>query len=310
MEWQKLTVFTSNEAVAAVANLLLESGVAGIQIEDAADLNKIKAKYGEAVAAQAPVTNGAQVSAYFQSELPDLSTLQQHVTDLAQFGLDPSPARVEVTADDDSTWKDNWEAYYHPLRVTRYLTVAPSWSDYQPQQVQEQVIRLDPGQSFGTGTHPTTVLSLEALEQTVRGGESMIDVGTGSGVLSIAAKLLGAADVAAYDVDQVAVVAAQKNIALNPDAGEIKTGINDLLKGIVTPVDLIVANILPEALLPLIPQAKALLNPNGHFLLAGIIAARGPEIQAALEASGFQVVQQLTHAGWVALIAEHAGKDE
>ena len=189
----------------------------------------------------------------------------------------------------DDAWVDLWKKYYHPVRLTKYLTIVPSWEEYQKEQEDEILIRLDPGRAFGTGTHPTTQLALQALETSVRGNESMIDVGTGSGVLSIAARHFGVDKVYAYDIDDNAVTAAKENFALNPISNNIEVKPNNLLEGVHKNVDLIVANILAEIIVPLIPQAKSNLKDGGIFITSGIINDKKELILTELEQNGFVV---------------------
>ena len=186
----------------------------------------------------------------------------------------------------------------------------PSWESYTPETTDEKVIKLDPGRAFGTGTHPTTKLALQALETVVRGGETMIDVGTGSGVLSIAAKYFGVAQIAAYDVDAEAVKAAEENLALNGMQDAITVGANDLLAGIKTKVGLITANILAEIIVPLIPQAYECLKPGGIFITSGIIADKKDLIVSEIEAKGFVIDQILNIKDWYSIIAHMPTTDE
>ena len=188
--------------------------------------------------------------------------------------------------------------------------MVPSWEDYQPKAKDERIIKLDPGMAFGTGTHPTTKLSMQALEMVIHGGERMIDVGTGSGVLSITAKQLGAGDIRAYDLDQVAVDSAKKNLDLNPIASDVKVAANNLLNGITGEADIIVANILAEVIIPLIPQAWGLLPVNGYFVTSGIIAEKADQILAAQRQQGFKIRQTLKMGDWYGVIAQKPGDDE
>ena len=276
MDWTAVKVVTSSEAVEAVSYLLTNEGAVGVQIEDAKDFANLKpgryGKYGEIIDPNdiPHRKSGAAVTGYFPQNVfvPELiTTIQEKVNKLKDYQLDPGAATVTSEAVNNKEWATVWQKYYHPLRVTNQLTIVPQWENYQPSSPSEKLIVLDPGMAFGTGTHPTTRLMLEALEIVVHGGESMIDVGTGSGVLSIAAKLLGAGQVEAYDIDDVAVRSAKKNINLNQSAKDIKVGVNSLLDGIHTQVDLVVANILAEIIVPLVPQAYENLKPGGQFLV-------------------------------------------
>ncbi|KRK94694.1 ribosomal protein L11 methyltransferase [Levilactobacillus acidifarinae DSM 19394] len=311
-----MSVITTNEAVEAVSNILQEAGASGVKIDDAADYEHLKpGKYGEIVDLKTIPhrTSGAEITAYYPETvfIPEiLPTIKQRVNGLSQFGLDPSPATVTSKAVADESWATAWQKYYHPVRVTRYLTVTPSWENYQPVQTDEHVIRLDPGMAFGTGTHPTTVLSLTELEMVVRGGESMYDVGTGSGVLSIAAKYLGVDQIKAFDLDDVAVRSAKTNLALNPIASDVVAEPNNLLNGIHQPVDLVVANILAEIIVPLVPQAWENLQPGGHFLTSGIIADKLATVVAAQEKQGFIIDNVLQMKDWRGVIAHKPTEDE
>ncbi|WOY88220.1 50S ribosomal protein L11 methyltransferase [Ligilactobacillus murinus] len=294
MDWIKLTVTTTNEASEAVINLLMENGAGGVEIDDS-DLSQV------------------ELATYFQAQaglVELLPELEQKIAQLREFGLDPGKGTVELAELDDDSWADVWKKYYHPVRLTRYLTIVPSWESYTPETTDEKVIKLDPGRAFGTGTHPTTKLALQALETVVRGGETMIDVGTGSGVLSIAAKYFGVAQIAAYDVDAEAVKAAEENLALNGMQEAITVGANDLLAGIKTKVELITANILAEIIVPLIPQAYECLKPGGIFITSGIIADKKDLIASELEAKGFVIDQILNIKDWYSIIAHMPTTDE
>lgn len=319
MDWTAITVETTNEAVEAVSYILSNVGSTGVKIDDAADFAKLKpgkyGPYGEIVnPSELPHReNGAAVTGYFPPKIfvPELITeIRQRVAQLKQFGLNPAPGTVTSSAIDNQDWATEWQKYYHPVRVTSQLTVVPEWEDYQLVNPNEKLIVLDPGMAFGTGTHPTTQLMLQALEMVIMGGESLIDVGTGSGVLAIAAKLLGAGDVEAYDVDKVAVDSAQKNVALNPAATGIKLGVNSLLDGIQAQKDIIVANILAEIILPLIPQAYANLRPGGKFLTSGIINDKFTEVRDAQIEQGFIIDETLRMKDWYGIIAHKPTEDE
>lgn len=319
MDWTAITVETTNEAVEAVSYILTDVGSTGNKIDDAADFAKMKpgnyGPYGEIVDPdELPHReHGAAVTGYFPPKLfvPELvSEIKQRVQKLTDYGLDPAPAKVTSSAIDNQDWATAWQKYYHPVRVTSHLTVVPEWEEYNAESPHEEKIILDPGMAFGTGTHPTTKLMMQALEIVVMGGESVIDVGTGSGVLAIAAKLLGAGNVEAYDVDNVAVESAKKNVALNPKVHDIHLGVNSLLDGIHTQKDIIVANILAEIILPLIPQAYENLKPGGYFLTSGIINDKFDEVRKAQIKQGFRIDETLRIKDWYGIIAYKPTEDE
>jgi len=156
--------------------------------------------------------------------------------------------------------------------------------------------------AFGTGTHPTTSLTLQALETVLRGGETLLDVGTGSGVLSIAAKYLGAKDVYAYDLDEVAVRAAKENMDMNEVAKDVHVAANDLLNGITIESDVIVANILADIILLMIPDAWRLLKQTGRLIVSGIIEEKKQMVIDAMKEQGFVVDQIFQQKDWYAII--------
>lgn len=319
MEWTVVTVITSNEAVEAVSYILTDEGASGVQIDNAADYAHLQAghygKYGEIVDPQTLPhrQHGAAVTGYFPPKtfLPELiRTIESRVKQLASFGLNCGPGTVESSAIKDEQWATVWQKYYHSVRVTNQLTIVPKWEDYHRQQAGEKLLILDPGMAFGTGTHPTTKLMLQALETVIKGGESMIDVGTGSGVLSIAAKQLGAGHVIAYDIDETAVASARENLNLNPVASDVELGVNSLLDGIHQQVDLVVANILAEIIVPLIPQAWDNLKQGGQLLLSGIIKDKLSLVTETLSKQGFLVDETLRMKDWYGIIAHRPTEQE
>lgn len=237
-------------------------------------------------------------------------SIQIEVNQLSDFGLDAHPGTVTVQSVADADWATEWQKYYHPVRVTRHVTIVPKWEDYQPVQADEQVIVLDPGMAFGTGTHPTTKLMIQALEVIVRGGESVIDLGTGSGVLGIAARLLGAGEILGTDIDEVAVKSAQGNVDLNPKAADMQLMVSDLLKDVPEKkYDIVIANMLAEVLDMLIPNVNDILQPNGYLLLSGIYYDKRDKIIDALTEQGLVVEQSTKLGDWYGIIAKLADEE-
>ncbi|MGL9894467.1 50S ribosomal protein L11 methyltransferase [Enterococcus mundtii] len=308
MKWNEVKIETASEAVEAVANILMEAGASGVAIEDSLDVENFKSDpYGEILTKEdfTTIEEGAIVMAYFPETvfLPEiLPFIKERVTKLPEFGLAIGKNIVTVSEVEESNWATAWKKYYHPVRITRLLTVVPSWESYQTNDPLEKIITLDPGMAFGTGTHPTTSLTLQALESTLRGGETVLDVGTGSGVLSIAAKHLGAKEVYAYDLDEVAVRSAKENMDLNEVAKDVHVSANDLLKGIEIESDVIVANILADIILLMIPDAWRLLKQTGTLIVSGIIEEKKEMVLAAMEEQGFVVDQVFQQKDWYAIM--------
>lgn len=188
--WQELTIMVSREAEEAVSNILIDLGSQGVAIDDSADYLGEAGPFGE-VLPQVEQLNMVAITAYYP-ETANLEMIRQEVKErlvqLRDFGLEIGETQLTTQQLAEEDWADNWKKYFEPARITHDLTIVPSWTDYEV-TTGEKIIKLDPGMAFGTGTHPTTKMSLFALEQVLRGGETVLDVGTGSGVLSIASSL-------------------------------------------------------------------------------------------------------------------------
>lgn len=304
MNWLEVSVNTHSESVEVVSSILIELGSKGVSIEDPQDYYQLTDEQLEWLKVQQKdlyETDTVIVKGYFQpsqwSKDSDV-LLHEKLEEIKVYGLQTGPLSIQVKEVGEEDWANAWKQYYFPVRVTRFLTVVPSWVDYEKEQDDELLIELDPGLAFGTGTHPTTQLSLTALEQTIRGNESVLDVGTGSGVLSIASKLLGASKVTAFDIDEMATRVAKENIALNPTIGEIEVYENNLLVGVNQKSDLIVANILAEILLQMPEDAYRNLKDDGSLILSGIIESKANEVKEAYEKAGFTLVERMIMREW------------
>jgi ribosomal protein L11 methyltransferase len=211
----------------------------------------------------------------------------------------PSPTVREVHEED---WANAWKEHFFAHRVGERLVIKPSWREFEAGP-DDLVIKLDPGMAFGTGLHPTTKLCLVLLETLVRGGEQVLDVGTGSGILSLAAARLGATAVHAVDLDEVAVDAAQANVAVNELEAIVSVGkgsAGDAPAGAT--YDLVVANIIARVIVDLAVELAARVRPGGHLIASGILEVRAGEVAAALAAAGLELVDHRSEADWQALV--------
>ena len=301
--WQELTIEVHREAEEAAANILIESGCQGVAIDDSADYLGQVGIYGE-MFPEIEQEERVRITGYYPDTV-DMEAVKAQVharlKELAGFGLETGQVDLtqQVLAEED--WADNWKKYFEPARITHDLTIVPSWTDYEA-TAGEKLIKLDPGMAFGTGTHPTTKMSLFALEQVLRGGETVLDVGTGSGVLSIASSLLGVKEIYAYDLDDVAVRVARDNIGLNPDMDNIQVAAGDLLRGVEIEADVIVANILADILVHLTEDAYRLLRDQGYLIMSGIISEKWDLVRESAEAAGFFLETHLIQGEWNACV--------
>jgi len=212
-------------------------------------------------------------------------------------------SRVSYKKRDEEDWAHSWKAYFWPQKISRRLVVKPTWREYQAAS-DEIVIELDPGMAFGTGTHPTTTLCAAMIEKYLHKGDCFLDVGTGSGILMIAAARLGAARVCGIDTDETAVQVAAANLKLNsipPETFQVKTA--NLVDETSETYDMIAANILTHVILGLIVDIPRVLNPGGVFICSGIIEKKQPQVAEALQNNGFDVLETAVKEEWVAITA-------
>jgi len=202
----------------------------------------------------------------------------------------------------EESWESNWKKYYKPFKIGKKLAVCPTWEKYAAKSG-EAVIRLDPGMAFGSGTHESTRLCLELLQENIRGGELVLDLGCGSGILSIAALLLGAKNADLTDIDEAALKVARENAATNGVEDRAGFFLGSLASGINGKYGIVLANIVADVILELIPDLDSLLCENGVFIASGIIDARAAEIEGAVLNSGYIIREKIERNGWVAYLA-------
>ncbi|KAF6585828.1 MULTISPECIES: 50S ribosomal protein L11 methyltransferase [Paenibacillus] len=318
MLWNEITIHTSEEAVEMISNFLHEAGAGGVSIEESGSLNKPRdTSYGQWY--DRPLNDipegQAIIKGYFAEEVDMDSVraqIEPRVEQLRTFDIDPGEVRYELKTVHEDDWANAWKQYFKPLRVSDRLTIKPTWEEYEPASEDEKIIELDPGMAFGTGTHPTTSLCLRTLESVIQGGEEVIDVGTGSGILAIGAVKLGAKHVLALDLDPVAVSSARENTRLNELEERITIKESDLLSvlnasdptlGIQLPVKLVVANILAEIILLFIDDVYNALQPGGIYIASGIWKNKEEAVETALKAAGFEITEINRDEDWLAFVA-------
>ena len=210
--------------------------------------------------------------------------------------------KLETNGIEQEDWQNAWKKYYHAMDIGQRLAIVPGWETYDTDRI---VITMDPGMAFGTGTHETTSLCLETLDSMVKGGERVLDIGTGSGILAIAALKLGAAEAEGVDIDPMCVRTAGENAELNGVQDHFRVLVGDLSDKASGKYDLITANIVANAILHLAPAVPALLAENGTFIASGIIDTRRDEVADGLRAAGLEVVEIREENGWECILCRH-----
>lgn len=312
MKWSEIRIHTTNEAVEPISNILHEKGAAGLVIEDPLDLEKEhETRFGEVyeLDPQEYPDEGVYIKAYLPASeflRETVTEIKENVRSLRQYGIDIGKSTVTVSEIDEEEWAKAWKKYYKPVKVSDKITIIPTWEEYTPSSSDELILELDPGMAFGTGTHPTTMLSIQALERYLQKDDLVIDVGSGSGVLSIASILLEASKVHAYDLDDVAVKSTTLNAELNNMESRIIAKQNNLLEGVDIKADVIVSNILAEIIEKFIPDAWNNLTEGGYFITSGIIGSKKQYIEEKLKQQGFEIVETNKKEDWISVIARKA----
>lgn len=298
-EWTQIRV-SMKLAILSEVTAIMSMVCNNLQIEDYSDID-LKTCYGDLIdesILNADKTRGA-VSIYLPAErgvADSLSFLQE------RFKKENLDVTIEVNGLKEEDWANSWKQYYKTLKIGKRIVIVPAWETYEPQE-NEITVRMDPGMAFGTGTHETTRLVIELLEDYTVPGCRMLDVGTGSGILAICASKLGAATCNAYDIDPMAVRVANENIR---DSGQknITCQVSDLLRQVDLsdgPYDLICANIVADIIIRMTPDVGAYLKDNGVLLASGIISERADDVIAAFLKQGFAIAEKREDNGWCAL---------
>ncbi len=298
MNWTQISVIVDGEAAEAVAEVLRPFAHGGVHLEQqAADLSP------DATAPQ--LEQQVTVSIYLL-QTDDNPALRHRIEEmlwhLGQLYPIPAPTFTEMREED---WATAWKQHYKPLRMGRHILICPAWEQVNPQP-DDLVLLMDPGMAFGTGLHPTTRMCLEVVEELAQPGMTTLDLGTGSGILSIAAAKLGAAPILALDTDEVAVRSAHQNCAANRVAEliQVKKGSLDSLKS-TQQWDLVLVNILATVIVKLFGEGLAEhIRPGGLIVLAGIIEEQGPDVLAAMKENEIELVEQRRIKDWITLIGQ------
>ncbi|MCM3738691.1 50S ribosomal protein L11 methyltransferase [Oceanobacillus luteolus] len=308
MNWTEVCIHTTREAVESISYVLHEAGLSGLIIEDPLDLIKARdSQFGEIYELNPNdyPEEGVRIKAYLpvNSYLKDsIAEIREEINKLTDYH-DMGKNEITLSEVHEEDWATAWKKYYKPLQVTDNITIKPIWETYEPKRDSEIIIEMDPGMAFGTGTHPTTVLSIQALEKYAEPSNVVIDVGSGSGVLSIAAAKLGAEKVYAYDLDEVAVKSSKSNIAMNELTDKISVKQNNLLRNVDLQAEVIVSNILAEIIVKFVDDAWKNLKNKGFFITSGIIETKKETVLEQLKHQGFEIIEVNELEEWISIVA-------
>ena len=309
MKWYEIRINTTDEASDAVSEMLTSMGAGGVAIKDPFDIRKEIEKpdtldYADDHFLEA-LGEDVIISAYFQNGLNIddlLRQIDEGLQNISQF-LDTGKGLEGYGEVDDEDWSTAWKKYYKPIKLTDRIVIKPTWEEYKAEE-RDIIIEMDPGMAFGTGTHETTQMCSILLDKYVGCDHDVLDVGCGSGILSIIASKLGAKKVEAIDIDEVAVRVAKENIEINGETPKIKTfkAVLSDLQAKDQKFDIIVANIIANVIIDLSALIPYYLKKNSLFITSGIIKERKQDVIDACLKNGMSCIDSLEMGEWVAMV--------
>ncbi|RCX17981.1 [LSU ribosomal protein L11P]-lysine N-methyltransferase [Anaerobacterium chartisolvens] len=307
MKWHEIKITTTDEASDAVSEMLTSIGAGGVAIEDPNDIRREVLRSDSLDYADeeflSSLGNDVIIKAYFQGDI-NITELEQLVKEKIRFisnFLNTGHGYSGYTEVDDEDWSTAWKKYYKPIHISKGIVIKPSWEDYNMKDG-EIVIELDPGMAFGTGTHETTAMCAGLLQKYLKQGDEVIDVGCGTGILSIIAAKLGANHITAVDIDEVAIRVTRENCIINSVHDRVHA-----LRGVLDEVpaqkaDIVAANIIANIIIDISKIMPYYLKAGGYFIASGIIKERSREVMEACEAEGFSCIERLESGEWVAMV--------
>ncbi|MFA7636322.1 MAG: 50S ribosomal protein L11 methyltransferase [Monoglobales bacterium] len=308
MNWTEITVKIANQAVEMASGVFYATGVSGVSITDASLLEESERLTSswdvlDDDVRQQYETEFATLKAYYPPKTninETIKTIEDGIKSLEGL-TDISGFEISAKEVHEQDWENEWKKYYKPVPVGKRIIIKPQWEEIFDES-RDVVIELDPGMAFGTGTHETTRMCLALLEEFVTPDSSMLDIGTGSGILSVGAAKLGCSKIVASDIDSVAVKVARENAELNKVADKIDIRCCDLTTGVTGKFSIVVANIIADAVIMLSESAANFLTDDGVYITSGIIEHRLEDVKDALIKYGFKIDRIVTEGEWAAIV--------
>lgn len=312
MKYFEIKIYTTTEGIEAVSDLLMMSGFNTFVIEDGTVVDELLNKENDYewdyVSQEVMDSRFAEsnITLYMEAEkaaaVKDIAEAVSKLKDRDKDGI-YGRLSVESRLASDDEWKDKWKEYFKPSKISDNIVVCPSWETYVAEK-DEQIIKIDPGAAFGTGTHATTRMCILLLEKYIDGDDEFIlDLGCGSGILSIAAALCGAKHIKGVDIDPDAVKVSIENTEKNGMSDIIEISHGDVTKGLGFKADIIVANLMAELIVELIPDIVEHLQGRGIFISSGILSEKKEMVKNAIISKGLKVTEVIEEGGWCAIAA-------
>ncbi|NLC44598.1 MAG: 50S ribosomal protein L11 methyltransferase [Clostridiales bacterium] len=313
MDWIEIIVKTTTEGADMVAQAFYEVGVTGVVVEDPIDIelaqleectwdyidDSILANMSEDVLVKAYISNDASFTDKY-------AFIKERIEQLGRqsYGLEMGTLEINISTLNEEDWSNNWKQYYKPIKVSERLVIKPSWEPLPALEADELVLEMDPGMAFGTGTHETTTLCIEAIDRYIQKGAEVADIGCGTGVLGISAILLGAEKATAVDVDSNAVRITAENARRNHVEDSLEVIHGNLLDPIQGQYDMVIANIIADVIIQLTDTISDYLKPNGLFITSGIIQDRLTDVVGAMKTAGLEIIETKTKGEWAMVVCK------
>lgn len=315
MKWNKITIDTTVEATDMISYELAELGIEGIEVEDHVPLTMEERKkmYVDLLPDEiAPNDGTAKISCYIDPE-EDMEALSMKISqmlkEVGQF-LDVGAATLSFGETEDKDWINNWKQFFKPFRLDDSIIIKPTWETVNDQKEGDIIVEIDPGTAFGTGSHETTRLCISQIKRFLKPGDKVLDLGCGSGILSIIALKLGAGKVVGTDIDPNAIIATKENLEVNHiEEGSMIPYEGNLLEDEALcekigegQYDIVVANILADVIIPLSSIARRFMKEGAYFITSGIINTKEEEVKEAMVKNGFEIVDIIPMGEWVSIV--------
>lgn len=312
MNWIETALFTTSNGIEIVSGFLYELGITGLLIEDGADIinflesNDKSWDYVDEELINKQY-NTACIKFYISDDIQGKEKLALVTNGLIQLKqldieVDLGTLEIKMTNVSEDDWANNWKKYYKPLKIGDRIIIKPTWEEYNPND-NDLVIEIDPGMAFGTGTHETTSMCIELLQKYMNTNDIVLDIGCGSGILSLTSAKLGAKKVIGVDFDSVAVLVAKENVSKNKLDDKVEIRCGDLMNVVHENANVIVSNIIADVIIKLTDDVSKFSIPNTIFIASGIIKERLVDVETALLNKSFEIIEVTLKGEWAAVVA-------
>ncbi len=309
MNWTEVQIKTVSKNEDLISNILYDAGAAGLVIEDPNDIIELEQLEVNWDFIDSNIIDLLEDELVIKAYFPDDEYLDEIVSNIRKqikrnTFIDNKEVKITLTLLDDKDWAEAWKEHYKPFKIGPNILIKPSWENMEIEDG-NILIEIDPGMAFGTGTHETTWMCTEAIEKYIKEGDTLYDIGCGSGILSIVGAKLGAGRVIGVDLDPISVKASRENIGINKVENKVEIREGDLLEVVDEKADIIVSNIIAEVIARMSKDLKDYIKDDGIFIASGIILAKISLVENALKENGFEIIEIVKKNEWALIVAKN-----